>query len=231
MNIFAIADLHLSGFTPKPMHVFGDHWSGHWAKIQKSWNTLVHDDDIVLIPGDLSWAMKLSEAKVDIDMICAMPGRKVLIKGNHDYWWSSLAQVNAMLSNNSYALQNNSVKFGDFVIAGSRGWTCPGTNQYNAQTDEKLYLREAGRLELSLKHARRSAPDATLVCMMHYPPTDQNGSGTLYTELFEKYGAAHSVYGHLHSGSIQNALSGNVRGVNYTLVSCDATDFKLARIF
>lgn len=230
MNVFAIGDLHLSGFTPKPMNVFGGHWDDHWTKIKDSWYAHVGDNDVVLIPGDLSWAMRIDEAKVDIDAICAMPGSKVIMRGNHDYWWSSLSQVNEMLTGNAFALQNNSRAFGDIIIAGSRGWICPGNKQYNAETDEKLYVREAGRLELSLQHAKKTAPDSMLIGMMHYPPTDSNGSHTLFTDLFEQYGTAHVVYGHLHAASIQVALGGNVRGVNYKLVSCDATDFQLVRI-
>lgn len=230
MKIFAIGDLHLSGFSPKPMDIFGDHWADHWENIKQNWKEFVNESDLVLLPGDLSWALKLSEAAPDIHEICALPGKKVLLKGNHDYWWSSLSQVQTLLSNNTQALQNNSYIFGDYIIAGSRGWTCPGTNQYDAQNDEKLYLREAGRLELSLKHARKIAPDATLIGMMHFPPSDKVGSKTLYTELFEKYGAAQVVYGHLHSASINSALSGTVRGVCYSLVSCDAIDFKLEQI-
>ena len=230
MNIYAISDLHLSGAAPKPMDIFGDHWSDHWEKIKEDWLNRISDDDLVLMPGDHSWALKLAEAAIDMEQICALPGNKVMLKGNHDYWWNSLAQVNSLLSNNTYALQNNSLNFGGYVIAGSRGWTCPGTNQYNQEKDEKLYIREAGRLELSLKHARKNSPEAVLIGMMHFPPSDKQGSNTLYTDLFEKYGAAHVVYGHLHSSSIKSALSGDIRGVFYTLVSCDATGFKLSKI-
>ncbi len=230
MNIYAIGDLHLSGFMPKPMDVFGEHWNGHWDKIKENWLHLVNDNDVVLLPGDLSWAMRLDEARTDISQICSMPGTKVLLKGNHDYWWGSLAQVNSLLFNNTLALQNNSFVSGDYVIAGTRGWLYPGNRQYNAEADEKLYKREAGRLELSLSHARKIAPDKTLIGMIHYPPSDQDGSPTLFTELFEKYGAAHVVYGHLHAASIKGALSGTVRGVTYSLVSCDATHFSLNKL-
>lgn len=230
MNIFAIGDLHLSGFMPKPMDVFGEHWNGHWKKIKKSWRSLVSANDLVLLPGDLSWAMRLDEVRIDISEICEMPGTKVLLKGNHDYWWSSLAQVNSIIFNNTFALQNNSLVFGDYVIAGTRGWLCPTNRQFNAETDEKLYKREAGRLELSLSHAQKNAPDKQLIGMIHYPPSDQDGSPTLFTELFEKYNATHVVYGHLHSASIKGALSGTVRNVNYTLVSCDATQFSLIKL-
>jgi len=230
MNIYAIGDLHLSGFAPKPMDIFGQHWSGYWEKIKQNWRSLVEDADLVLIPGDLSWAMKLSEAAVDLKDICSLPGRKIIMKGNHDYWWSSLSQVNSLLSNETYALQNNSFVFGDYVIAGTRGWLIPGNYQYKPEEDEKLYIREAGRLEASLMHARSAAPCAHLIGLIHYPPADRLGSATLYTELFEKYGAEKVVYGHLHGASIGGALSGIVRGVEYTLVSCDALGFKLAKI-
>ena len=154
MSIFAVGDLHLSGALPKPMDVFGDHWTEHWSKIKEHWQSAVTEDDLVLIPGDISWAMKLLEAAADLSDICSLPGTKLIIKGNHDYWWSSLSQVNSLLSNRSFALQNNSFIFGGYVIAGSRGWTCPVSNQYNPKEDEKLYIREAGRLETSLKHAK-----------------------------------------------------------------------------
>jgi predicted phosphohydrolase len=230
MSIYAIGDLHLSGALPKPMDVFGEHWSDHWAKIKEHWLSVVTAGDLVLIPGDLSWAMKLSEAAEDLSEICALPGKKIIMKGNHDYWWSSLSKVNSLLSNDTHALQNNCYTFGEFVIAGSRGWTIPSNYQYNPAEDEKLYLREAGRLESSLKKARETAPYSRLIGMIHFPPSDRLGGSTLYTDAFEKYGAEHVVYGHLHAASISGALSGVVRGVRYTLVSCDATGFKLAKI-
>jgi hypothetical protein len=230
MNVYAISDLHLSGSAPKPMNIFGEHWDDHWDKIRDSWLASVSDGDVVLLPGDLSWAMKLDEAKADIDAVCAMPGIKIIIKGNHDYWWGSLSQVESLLTGNTYVLQNNSRRFGDIVFAGTRGWTAPGSKQFDAADDEKLYLREAGRLELSLKHAKKTAPDARLVGMMHFPPADAGGTPTLYTQLFEQYGATDVVYGHLHSGSSRGALSGTLRGVRYTLASCDATEFKLVKI-
>lgn len=230
MSIFAMGDLHLSGALPKPMDIFGSQWTDHWSKIKEHWQSAVTEDDLVLIPGDISWAMKLSEAATDIDEVCSLPGIKLIMKGNHDYWWGSLSQVNSLLSNRAFALQNNSFTFGEYVIAGSRGWTCPVSNQYKAEQDEKIYIREAGRLELSLKHAKQTAPDAKLIGMIHFPPSDRQGTKTLYTDLFEFYGAEQVVYGHLHAASISGALSGAVRGVRYTLVSCDAAGFKLVKI-
>jgi len=225
MKIYAIGDLHLSSFSPKPMDIFGAHWDGHWERIKKSWQSLVSENDVILLPGDLSWAMRLDEAKADLKEICAMPGKKVLLKGNHDFWWGSLAQVNALLSGSAFALQNNCFQFGEYMIAGTRGWLFPTNRQYKPETDEKIYVREAARLELSLSCARSKAPDAALIGMIHYPPSDSEGSPTLFTDLFEKYGARHVVYGHLHSAYISGALSGNIRGVDYSLVSCDAIGF------
>jgi hypothetical protein len=230
MNIYAIGDLHLSGTVPKPMDIFGDHWSDHWERIQQSWQQCVDEADLVLIPGDISWAMRLEEARADLQQIGQLPGKKIILRGNHDFWWGSLSQVQSLLTEGTHALQNNSFLFGNHVIAGARGWICPGNRNYSADTDEKIYLREAGRLELSLSHARRAAPNARLIGMMHYPPSDQAGNTTLFTELFEKYGTQQVVYGHLHAASIRGALSGSIRGVNYTLVSCDATDFRLVKI-
>ena len=230
MRVFAVSDLHLSGFAPKPMDIFGDKWTGHWDKIQADWSSRVSKEDVVLIPGDISWAMKLSEASVDLKQVCAMPGKKIILRGNHDYWWSSLSQVEALLTNETYIIQNNSISFGDFVFAGSRGWHFPEYKTYDKETDEKLYLREAARLELSLAHAKKNCPDKELVCMMHFPPSDSTGTKTLFTDLLEKYSAKIVVYGHLHSVNSSNLLAGNLRGVGYTLVACDYTGFRLARI-
>lgn len=230
MRVFAIGDLHLSGAAPKPMNIFGEHWSDHWTNIKENWTALVDSEDIVLMPGDLSWAMKLSDAAVDLREVCAMPGKKILLKGNHDFWWSSLSQVQALLTNETYIIQNNSISFGDFVFAGSRGWSFPGYNGFDQAVDEKLYLREAARLEMSLQHASKSAPEKQLICMMHFPPTDAQGAQTFFTDLFEKYDAVKVVYGHLHSVSPQNVLNGKLRGIDYSLVSCDFIDFKLAQI-
>jgi predicted phosphohydrolase len=230
MSIFAIGDLHLSGQSPKPMDIFGDHWTDHWPRISQSWQQSVGNDDVVLIPGDISWAMRLEDAKCDLDEIGALPGHKIIMRGNHDYWWGSLSQVQSLLPPHMYALQNNSFVFGDCVIGGTRGWLCPGNHYYSASSDEKIYLREAGRLELSLSHARRQAPNARLIGMIHYPPTDQSGSRTLFTDIFEKYNAEQVVYGHLHAASIRGALNGVVRGVSYKLVSCDAIGFQLVKI-
>ena len=228
MDIYAISDLHLSLGTDKPMDIFG--WGDHTERIRENWCNTVKNEDFILIPGDISWGINLEEADPDFAFIESLPGKKIISKGNHDYWWSSHSKVKSLLSNQTYALQNNAYIFGDYVIAGTRGWLCPQNKQYDSDSDEKLYLREAARLELSLSEARKTAPDAQLIGMMHYPPSNSEGSPSLFTELFEKYGASHVVYGHLHSASVEGALSGNLRGICYTLVSCDAINFQPIRI-
>ena len=230
MSIYAIGDLHLSGMAHKPMDIFGDHWIDHWPRIRHDWQQTVTASDLVLIPGDISWAMRLEEARCDLNEIGQLPGMKIIMRGNHDYWWGSLSQVQTLLTGNTHALQNNSFVFGDYVIGGTRGWLCPGNRYFSADTDEKIYKREAGRLELSLADARRKAPHAQLIGMLHYPPADMSGSRTLFTDLFEKFGAEQVIYGHLHASSIRGALTGNVRGIEYRLVSCDAIGFQLIRI-
>ena len=149
------------------------------------------------------------------------------MRGNHDYWWSSLSQVQSAMR--ACTPQNNSFVFGDYVIGGTRGWLCPGNHYFSPDSDQKIYLREAGRLELSLSHARRQAPHARLIGMIHYPhrPVRQPHA---FTDIFEKYGAEIVVYGHLHAGSIRSALNGTVRGVHYKLVSCDAIGFQPVKI-
>ena len=142
MTLFAIGDLHLPGGEEKPMDIFGDHWENHFAHIAADWRARVKDGDVVLIPGDISWAMQLERAVPDLQKIGALPGRKVLIKGNHDYWWHGIGRIRAALPENMFALQNDSVKFGDTVFCGSRAWCVPGSPDFG-EADEKIFKREA----------------------------------------------------------------------------------------
>ena len=228
MRIFAIGDLHLSGAQPKSMDVFGRHWARHWDRIRANWREVVQPQDVVLVPGDISWAMDLGGAQVDLDEICQMPGQKVLLRGNHDYWWSSLSQLRACLPENMHAVQNDAFDAGDCVFCGTRGWTIPLGQNATAQ-DEKLYRREALRLEMSLKDAARIANGRPIFAMMHYPPLlpETARQGTEFTRLLSEYGVKRCVYGHLHGQSVQRGFSGSYRGVRYDLVSCDALGFAL----
>ena len=228
MSIFAIADLHLPGGDVKPMDVFGDHWKNHFEKISDSWRQQVTEEDIVLLPGDLSWAMQLAEAAQDLKRIGALPGRKVILRGNHDYWWSGIGRVRDALPENMWAVQNDCVVFDEAVICGTRGWMLPSDSM--GENDRKIYQRELLRLEMTLKEATRKAEGRRILCMMHYPPLLDAMRQTGFTELLERYGMKDVVYGHLHGPSIRMAVQGEQNGVRYHLVSCDSLDFKVYRI-
>ncbi|HHX61883.1 MAG TPA: serine/threonine protein phosphatase [Epulopiscium sp.] len=228
MTIYAIGDLHLSGDADKPMDIFGDNWQDHGAQIAGNWDHMINEDDIVLIPGDISWAMTLQEAHVDLDMIHHLPGQKILIKGNHDYWWQSISQLNKLYEK-MYFLQNTSYKVGDYAICGSRGWGAPGDGDMDVR-NTKIYNREIKRLELSLDHAMKSGCKKIIV-MLHYPPTNDRKQSSEFTKIFEKYPVTHVVYGHLHGEAFFNcSLRGTYNGIEYTLVSADAIGFKPHKI-
>ena len=154
MKIYAISDLHISINNEKPMDVFGGKWVGYLEKIISDWKEKVCDDDLVLIGGDISWAMKIEDAKQDIELLKDLKGKKIFIKGNHDYWWSGISKVRDILPKNCYALQNDSIKIDNVIICGSRCWAVPGSPDFKEQ-DMKLYLRETERLRLSLKDAQK----------------------------------------------------------------------------
>ncbi|MDE6372128.1 MAG: metallophosphoesterase, partial [Clostridia bacterium] len=169
MDIYAISDLHLSFSEDKPMDVFGACWEGHWQKICDDWKSKVKDDDVVLIAGDISWAMTLENALLDIGEIAKLPGKKVIVKGNHDYWWNSVSKIRKALPKDFFVIQNDAIKFGDVVICGTRLWNL--TNQ--SLSDKKINEREKIRLELSLESALKLKEDGDrLVVMCHYPPFD-----------------------------------------------------------
>ena len=231
MAIFAIGDLHLPGGDMKPMDVFGAHWENHFERISEDWRARVRDGDTVLIPGDISWAMQLGPALCDLRRIAELPGRVLILRGNHDYWWSSLTQLRTNLPQGMYAVQNDAFDGGDVVFCGTRGWAIPGSANTTAQ-DEKLYRRESMRLVMSLQSAQRMAQGRPIVAMMHYPPLlpENAKTGTAFTELLTRYGAARCVYGHLHGPSVQRGYNGMYNGVEYDLVSCDALGFRLKEI-
>ena len=223
MKVFALADLHLSGSVNKPMDVFGPLWDNHLSRIRTAWLETVGEEDLVLIPGDISWAMHLQEAQTDLNTIAALPGKKLILRGNHDYWWSSLSKVRAALPEGMYALQNDAFLFGDIAVAGSRGWSCPGSIGFDEAEDRPIYEREVIRMGLSLS---RVPKDKFLICMMHYPPFNERRKPSGFTELFEQHGAKHVLYGHLHGKACRNAFEGERSGVQYTLCSADHLEFK-----
>ena len=224
MRIFAIADLHLATDerVNKPMDMFGVGWENHVERVKAAWIERVAEDDIVLVPGDISWGLRLEEALPDIEWIHNLPGTKLISKGNHDLWWSKINYLNSLyedivfLQNDCYYIKEENV-----VICATRGWPYPGSDEYSDH-DEKIYKRELQRLKLGLDAARSLAPNADLVVALHYPPSDISAKTTEFTAALEAYGAKLCVYGHLHGMAAFGAgIKGLHNGVQYKLVSLD----------
>lgn len=230
MKIYAISDLHISTNTNKPMDVFGGNWVGYLDKIFSNWKQKVNNEDLVLIGGDISWAISIEDAKKDLDLLKDLPGKKVFIKGNHDYWWSGIGKVRAILDENEFALQNDCIKFDNVIICGSRCWAVPGAPDFN-QADEKIYKREAERLKLSFKTVEKVRKDGDIViALVHYPPFNVHREDNLFTEIFENNKVDIVVYGHLHGKSVKADKTVYKKGVKYYLTSCDQVNNDLVLI-
>jgi len=224
--IYSISDLHLGNSVDKPMDVFGKNWEGHFEKIKKDWMQKVSDDDVVIIGGDISWAMSPEEAKPDFASIAVLPGKKVILKGNHDYWWQSIGKVKCLLPPDFYPIQNDVVRIGRYLFCGSRGWS----SDSDAEEDKRIYERELIRLELSLKAMQKERQDGDVVIgVTHFPPFDVAQEPTPVTELFSSYGVKKVVYGHLHGNSYAKKRV-YIRGTEYLLTSCDLVDFALVKV-
>src|SRR5436853_786218 len=225
MRIFAIGDLHLAGGTDKTMDRFGDHWRDHDRKIFAAWQRLAQDDDLSLIVGDTSWAMRLGEAMPDLQRIGGMPGRKLMLKGNHDYWWETLAKMRRVVDPSIDFLQASAVIINRVAIAGTRGWTCPGGTFFEEE-DGKIYEREVGRLRAALQSLKGRGDEYDhLIVALHYPPVNERHEPSGFTELIDECRAAVCVYGHLHGEGIRTGLVGVRHSTRYHLVSADAVDF------
>ena len=227
MKIFAIADLHLSfdENIQKPMDKFGPGWEGHTGKLESNWRRLVSEEDTVLIPGDISWALRIEEAMADFEWLHGLPGTKILSKGNHDLWWSRINYLNSLYDDIIF-LQNDCrvIEGEDIVITASRGWPYPGSDEYT-EHDEKIYARELLRMKMGLDAAKAAAPDAQLIACLHYPPAGPAGRSTEFTKLLEEYGVSKCIYGHLHGMPAYNTgIRGSFRGVEYILASFDFLD-------
>ena len=231
MNIYAISDLHLSATADKPMNIFGGNWDGHLEKIKKDWREKVTPDDVVLISGDISWAMKLSDALVDLNSLADLPGKKIFIRGNHDYWWNGITKLRDSAPDDSFIfLQTDSVKIGNFVFVGSRGWTCPGSSDYTEQ-DQKLYLREGERFRLALKDSEKFMEEGDKkIALVHFPPFNVKKEPTIFTQLFEENGVEKVVFGHIH-GAAYFPLKTEINGVEYIMASCDKLHFELVKVY
>lgn len=227
MGIYAIADLHLSFSAEKPMDIYGGEWINHTDKVKKNWEAIITDEDTVVLPGDISWALRFEEAQADLDWISRLPGKKILIKGNHDLWWNSIGKLNA-LHENMVFLQNSFYEAEGYAICGSRGWTCPDDDEFTVH-DEKIYKRELGRLRMSLEAAARAGYGSKyggvkgrILGVTHFPPAGDSVGRSGFTEIFEEFGVHKVVYGHLHGkDAYGNGLKGMRNGVEYILTSVD----------
>lgn len=230
MAIYTIADLHLSFNTNKPMDIFGLNWKNYEEKIKQDWQSKVKQEDTVILPGDFSWAMYLDETEKDFEFINNLPGKKILLKGNHDYWWTTVTSMRRYIKEKGFEnidfLYNNSYEFENKIIVGTRGWTIS-----EEQEDIRLTKREIDRLELSIKDGiSKYGEDKEIIAFLHYPPVTQKYMNTDYIKLMKKYNIKRCFYGHLHANSIQDAVEGTVDGVKLKLVSSDGLDFKLYKV-
>lgn len=227
MALYAISDLHLAFTTDKPMDIFGEKWLKHDEKIKENWIKKITDDDMVLIAGDISWSMRSDESKVDLDWIDALPGKKIISKGNHDYWWGGISKLNKMYENTKF-LQNNFYTYEDYAICGSRGWILEGSDRFT-EKDKKIFDRELIRLRLSLDKAKEAGYENRIV-MIHYPPMNEKRESSAFTDLFKEYGVKKVIYGHLHGPSLANVLNEEYEGIEYLMTSCDFLNFDPKRI-
>lgn len=221
--IYAIGDLHFDSTKEKPMDIFGANWINHEERIVKYWKDHITDDDLVLIPGDISWALRLKEAEQDLNKIDKFPGKKIISKGNHDYWWVSLNKLNSLSLDSIFFIQNNSYTYNNVGIAGTRGWISKDIEDFD-ENDLKVYKRELHRLRLSLDSIGNE--DMEKIAMLHYPPFDMNLKPNEFHDIMLEYKVDICLYGHLHSDGHKFAREGMIDGIQYHCVSSDYIDFK-----
>lgn len=234
MSIYTIGDLHLSFRENKPMDIFGENWTNHEQKIKEDWLKKVKEEDLVVLPGDFSWATYLKDTDLDFEYINNLPGKKLLLKGNHDYWWTTLNKLRTFIEEEKFSnidfIYNNAYEFENKIIVGTRGWSFG-----ESEEDKKLAKREAMRLELSINEGKKLyGEEKEIIAFMHYPPIINShitkNEPSDYVRVMQKYGIKECFYGHLHSTSIREAVEGNYFGIEFKLVSADGVDFKLIKI-
>jgi len=231
MKIFAISDLHLTYQADKPMDLFGAHWTGYEDKILADWNAKVGDGDVGIIAGDISWGMRMADTEKDFDYLRKLKGTKIVVRGNHDYWWSSIGKVREALGEGVVALQNDAVKMGNVVFAGTRGWKVEERYQKLKTDDKKIHDREVIRLDLALKDAEKKREGGDkLVVILHFPPFNAMRDDSEFTKLLEHHKVDVCVYGHLHSKGGRKDLVITKNGITYYLTSCDQLGFSVAEI-
>lgn len=229
MALYAISDLHLALETDKPMDIFGEEWLNHDEKIKNNWIAKINNDDTVLIAGDISWSINIEGGKRDLEWIYELPGRKIIVKGNHDYWWTSIKKLNNMYDN-IFFIQNNFFVYEDYAVCGTRGWINKDMESFSGH-DEKIYNREIIRLRLSLDAAIKAGYKKIIV-MMHYPPFNDKYDDNEFTEVMDEYSVEKVIYGHMH-GPILKKIKGCIvkNDVQYILTSCDYLNFDPMKLF
>ena len=227
MALYTIADLHLSFGSEKPMDVFGGNWSGYVEKIEQNLGALLEPGDTLVLGGDFSWSIDLEGALPDFQFLARFPGRKILLKGNHDLWWETVSKMCGFLQKNQLQdiefLHNNCFTYGDIALCGTRGWFYE--ESFQQQHDEKIFRREIMRLERSLEEGRKTGA-RRLFCFLHYPPIYEHFRCSEIMERMKYYGVEKCIFGHLHGPSLSRAVTGWVDGVEYLLVSGDYLNFR-----
>ena len=234
MALYVMADLHLPFGIDKPMDIFGAGWANYVERLEYNWQSAVSDDDTVIIPGDFSWATYLEQSKRDFEFLNALNGRKILLKGNHDYWWSTMNKLKLFIKENGFEniefMQNNAMEYNGTALCGTRGWLHPSWEGFGAE-DRKIFDREVLRMELSLKDAeKRYGTDVEKYVFMHYPPTSGIYAENDMTRLFAEFNVKKVFYGHLHGAAHRNSVKGEYDGVEYALVSADYLQFMPKKI-
>lgn len=231
MSLFSIADLHLSLTVDKPMDKFGSRWQDYTQKLKKRWEAVVTDDDTVIVPGDISWGIDLNEALADLKFIDSLPGKKIIGKGNHDYWWSTVTKMKAFFEENDITtidfLYNNAHETPDAIIAGTRGWYVEEKLQVTENADyDKIVARENARLEMSLKEAvkLRGDSDKPILVYFHFPPVFKSFRCNEFIETMKKYGIKNCYFGHIHSNYLIPRTV-ETEGIQMTIISADYLDF------
>ena len=247
MKVFAIGDLHLSGNPPtKPMDIFGPHWDNHWSRIKEHWANNVTDDDIVFLVGDMSWALRLDEAACDLQEIASMPGKKYMIRGNHDYWWASANKMRNLMGDAITFLQGHGTaeliqtEEGPRIIAfgGTRAYLCPGDSHFSPETDQSIYERELMRTEAALQEMDNAVETlidmhnipVTKLLLLHYPPFNESNAPSGFTDLMEQYKVDTCIFGHLHDQISFKRIPKEFGSTKLELVSADYLDFTLKQI-
>ncbi len=219
MSVFAISDLHLSFGTNKPMDIFRG-WDNHTERLKANWNRLVKTDDTVILPGDFSWGLKLEDTKADFEFLSCLNGKKIILKGNHDLWWSTVKKLREFFQEHKIedvdVLFNNTVIAEGYAVAGTRGWF------YDAKPDDKIIAREVGRLEKSLSEAEKTG--LPILVFLHYPPVYANQVCGEIFDCLKRHNIKKVYHGHIHGAGLNNAVK-EYQGVEFRLISCDCIDF------